>query len=146
MGQGGVERSFINLSKELEQINHTVKFVTLNKIKTSYEEELNTIKLNSKRTLFSIIKLSKIINDESPDVLISAQYYANIVAIISNQLSKNKTKIIISERNHLTSALKKYNFIKKIIIKFLIKFLYEKSDLIYGNSESVCKDLKKNFI
>ena len=146
MGQGGVERSFINLSKELEQINHTVKFVTLNKIKTSYEEELNTIKLNSKRTLFSIIKLSKIINDESPDVLISAQYYANIVAIISNQLSKNKTKIIISERNHLTSALKKYNFIKKIFIKFLIKFLYEKSDLIYGNSESVCKDLKKNFI
>ena len=107
MGQGGVERSFINLSKELEQINHTVKFVTLNKIKTSYEEELNAIKLNSKRTLFSIIKLSKIINDESPDVLISAQYYANVVAIISNQLSKNKTKIIISERNHLTSALKK---------------------------------------
>ena len=146
MGQGGVERSFINLSKELEQRNHTVKFITLNNIKTSYDEELNVIGLDSKRTLFSINKLSKIINIESPDVLISAQYYANVVAIISNQLSKNKAKVIISERNHLTSALKKYNFIKKLIIKFLIKFLYSKSDLIYGNSESVCKDLRKNFI
>ena len=110
MGQGGVERSFINLSKELIRKGHNVKFVSLNKIATTYSEKLEIIKLNSNRTIFSIIKLTKVIEAENPDILISAQYYANITAIISNQISKSKTKIIISERNHLTSVLKKYNF------------------------------------
>ena len=146
MGQGGVERSFINLSKELIRKGHNVKFVSLNKIATTYSEKLEIIKLNSNRTIFSIIKLTKIIEAENPDILISAQYYANITAIISNQISKSKTKIIISERNHLTSVLKKYNFFKKLLIKFLIRSLYNKADLIFGNSESVCEDLKEKFI
>ena len=35
MGLGGVERSFINLSKEFRRGGHNVKFVSLNDIKTS---------------------------------------------------------------------------------------------------------------
>jgi glycosyltransferase involved in cell wall biosynthesis len=146
MGQGGVERSFINLSKELIKKGHNVKFVCLNKIVSAYKEELSEIKLNSRRTLFSIIKLSKVIEYEAPDILISAQYYANIAAIISNKISKNKTKIIISERNHLTSALTKYSLLKRRLIKFLIKLTYKRADLIFGNSESVCEDLKEKFV
>jgi len=146
MGQGGVERSFINLSKELINKGHDVKFVCLNKIKSTYNENLNVIKLNSKRTLFSMIKLSKVIEYETPDILISAQYYANIAAIISKKISKHKIKIIISERNHLTSALSKYSFLKSLFIKFLIKLTYKRADLIFGNSESVCDDLKGRFV
>ena len=146
MGQGGVERSFINLSKELINKGIDVKFICLNETETTYDENLTIIKLNSKRTLFSAIKLSKVIEYESPDILISAQYYANISAIISNKISKNKTKIIISERNHLTSALKKYNFLKSLLIKILIRMSYKRADLIFGNSESVCEDLKEKFV
>ena len=146
MGQGGVERSFINLSIELIKKGHDVKFVCLNKPKSAYSQELSVIKLNSKRTLFSMIKLSKVIEYEAPDILISAQYYANIASIISNKISKNKTKIIISERNHLTSALTKYSLLKSLLIKFLIKLTYKRADLVFGNSESVCKDLKEKFV
>ncbi len=146
MGQGGVERSFINLSKELINKGHDVKFVCLNKIKSTYNENLKVIKLNSKRTLFSMIKLSKVIEYENPDILISAQYYANIAAIISKKISKHKIKIIISERNHLTSALSKYSFLRSLFIKFLIKLTYKRADLIFGNSESVCDDLKRRFV
>ena len=145
MGLGGVERSFINLSKEFKNKGHNVKFVSLNDIKSTYNEDLKFIKLNSKRTVFSINKLSKTFNDEGPDLIISAQYYANIIAVISSKFSKNKAKIIISERNHLSSELKKLNLFKRLIISSLIKFLYKKADLIYGNSDEVCNDLKKNF-
>ena len=145
MGLGGVERSFINLSKEFEYRGHNVKFVSLNDIKSTYNEDLKFIKLNSKRTAFSINKLSKTFNNESPDLIISAQYYANIIAVISSKFSKNKAKIIISERNHLSSELKKLNFFKRLIISSLVKFLYKKADLIYGNSDEVCNDLKINF-
>ena len=146
MGKGGVERSFINLSKVLINKGHDVKFVCLNKIKSEYNENLSVIKLNSGRTLFSIIKLSKVIEYEGPDVLISAQYYANIAAIISNKISKNKTKVIISERNHLTSALARYSLLKSLLIKFLVKITYKRADLIFGNSESVCEDLEEKFV
>ena len=145
MGLGGVERSFINLSKEFRRGGHNVKFVSLNDIKSTYNEDIKHIKLNSKRTVFSINKLSKIFNYESPDLIISAQYYANIIAVISNKISKNKAKIIISERNHLSSELKKLNYFKRLIISSLVKFFYRKADLIYGNSDEVCNDLKKNF-
>ena len=145
MGLGGVERSFINLSKEFRSEGHNVKFVSLNDIKSTYNEDIKLIKLNSKRTLFSINKLSKIFNDESPELIISAQYYANIIALISNKISKNKAKIIISERNHLSSELKKLNYFKRLIISSLVKFFYNKADLVYGNSDEVCNDLKKNF-
>ena len=81
MGQGGVERSFINLSKELINKGHDVKFVCLNTIKSTYNENLEVIKLNSRRTLFSMIKLSKVIEYETPDILISAQYYLSLIHI-----------------------------------------------------------------
>ena len=145
MGLGGVERSFINLSKEFRSNGHDVKFVSLNNIKNTYNEDIKLIKLNSKRTVLSVNKLSNTFNDENPDLIISAQYYANIIAIISSKISKNKGKIIISERNHLSSELKKLNYFKRLIISSLVKFFYGRADLIYGNSDEVCNDLKKNF-
>ena len=145
MGLGGVERSFINLSKEFKNKGHSVKFVSLNDIKSTYNEDIELIKLNSTRTVFSINKLSKTFNNENPDLVISAQYYANIIAVISSKISKNKAKIIISERNHLSSELKKLNYFKRLIIRYLVKFFYKKADLIYGNSDEVCNDLKKKF-
>ena len=45
MGLGGVERSFINLSKEFKNRGHNVKFVSLNDIKNTYNEDLKFIKL-----------------------------------------------------------------------------------------------------
>ena len=62
MGLGGVERSFINLSKEFKNKGHNVKFVSLNDIKSTYNEDIELIKLNSTRTVFSISKLSKTFN------------------------------------------------------------------------------------
>ena len=40
MGLGGVERSFINLSKEFRSGGHNVKFVSLNDIKSTYNEDI----------------------------------------------------------------------------------------------------------
>ena len=100
MGQGGVERSFINLSIELIKKSHDVKFVCLNKPKSVFSEELSVIKLNSRRTLFSMIKLSKVIEYETPDILISAQYYANIAAIISKKICLIYT-LMITFKVHL---------------------------------------------
>ena len=145
MSVGGVERSFLSLSEELSKIGHSVNIITLNKKLDTFEYDKSSITffhLDKKRTLYSIIAISKLINKFNPDVFISAQYYANISSIISNKLSKNSPIMILSERLHLSSILNRYSLIKKMILTFLIKKTYSKADLVYGNSEQVCSDLK----
>jgi|TARA_B110000438_G_scaffold191321_1_gene182954 glycosyltransferase involved in cell wall biosynthesis len=144
MSVGGVERSFLSLTEELSKIGHNVNIITLNKKLDTFEYDKSSITffhLDKKRTLYSIIAISKLINELNPDVFISAQYYANISSIISKLLSKNTPLMILSERLHLSSILSRYSLIKRIILTFLIKKTYKKADLVYGNSEQVCSDL-----
>ena len=60
--------------------------------------------------------------------------------------SVDNLKIILFERNHL-DELSTYSdvkdFIKKQIIKNLIKIYYRKADLVIGNSKELSKDLSK---
>ena len=148
MDIGGVEKSFLTLSDQLIEKGNKVSIVTLNQNKNSLNQNnrIEIISLGTSRSLLSLFKLSKMLNEKKPSILISAQYYANIVAILSSMISKHKVKIILSERLHLSTTLKQYNFLKKILLKFLVKLTYPNADLIYGNSDSVCEDLKKNYV
>ena len=148
MNIGGVEKSFLTLSDQLIDKGNKVTIVTLNQNKNSLNQNdrIEIISLNTSRSILSLFKLSKMLNEKKPDILISAQYYANIVAILSSVISKYKPKTILSERLHLSSTLKQYNLLKKLLLKFLVKMTYRNADLIYGNSDSVCEDLKKNYI
>ena len=148
MNIGGVERSFLTLSNQLLEKGNNVSIITLNQSKNllNYDNKIEIISLKTSRSILSLFKLSKMLSEKKPDILISAQYYANIIAVFSSIFSKHKVKVILSERLHLSSTLKQYNFLKKLILKLLIKFTYPNSDLIYGNSESVCQDLRENYV
>jgi len=148
MDIGGVEKSFLTLSNQLLEKGNKVSIVTLNQSKNllNYDNKIEIISLKTSRSILSLFKLSKILSEKKPDILISAQYYANIIAMLSSMFSKHKVKVILSERLHLSSTLKQYNFFKKIILKLMVKLTYPNSDLIYGNSESVCADLRENYV
>ena len=148
MNVGGVERSFLSLSEQLMSKGHEVSIVTLNQSKSGmhFNEKIEIIYIDSSKTSYSLLRLRKILYKNKPDILISAQYYANIISVIASKLSKHKVKIILSERLHLSTTLKQYSFTKRLILKILVKLTYNHSDLIYGNSESVCNDLKSNFV
>ncbi len=148
MNIGGVERSFLSLSEALTQRGHKVTILTLKKNKNILEpntKAIQLISLNKNRALYSVKNIANIINNLKPDVFISAQYYANIVAIISSKLASEPTFTILSERLHLTRALEEYGFFKRKILSFLIKKTYKKANLIYGNSDHVCEDLIENY-
>ncbi len=148
MNIGGVERSFLTLSNELLEKGNKVFVVTLNQNNNllNYDNKIEIISLNTSRSILSLFKLSRLLSEKKPDILISAQYYANIIATFSSMLSKHPVKVILSERLHLSSTLKQYNFLKKLILKLLVKLTYPNADLIYGNSESVCEDLRTNYV
>ena len=143
---GGAQKMVINLANWMVDKGHAVDIVLFNS-EGSYRNLISSnvtiYDFKKRRSLYAVGELSKYIKDKSPDILFSALYHVNVISIISQFLSRNKaTKIIISERNHVTQYLRSFPFIKRTIWTFLIKRLYGFSDHIVGISNGVSDDLK----
>tara|TARA_B100000686_G_scaffold354409_1_gene464493 strand:+ start:1686 stop:2783 length:1098 start_codon:yes stop_codon:yes gene_type:complete len=140
---GGVERSFFILAKTLEDRGHSVNIITVGK--SSYIKNnsfsVPIINLNKRKVSTSIFYLAKYLSKNNIDIVISAQYYANIGILIAQNFSSHKPKIIITERTHLNESLKELNVFKRLILKLLISIFYKNADYIVGNSNSVCKSI-----
>jgi N-acetylgalactosamine-N,N'-diacetylbacillosaminyl-diphospho-undecaprenol 4-alpha-N-acetylgalactosaminyltransferase len=90
------------------------------------------------------IKYHRILRKENISISLSFLSRPSYISILSKYLSRNKTKIIISERSHPSSQYN-YGNLKSLINRFLIRNLYKKSDLIITNSRGNSEDLIKNF-
>ena len=148
---GGADKSLSRLINNLNHEKYEITFLTLNRplIKKYLEKKINIIVLNKKKTIFSILKVKKILKEfqkkRNKIIFLSNQNFANILSFAIKYRLKNIKHIII-ERNHI-DELKYYNgikdFFKKKIIKFLIKLLYNKSDIVIGNCKKLSDDLSK---
>ena len=85
MNIGGVERSFLTLSNQLLEKGHNVSIITLNQSKNllNYDNKIEIISLKTSRSLLSLFKLSKMISQKKPDILIN-----NNFKISTDNLSK----------------------------------------------------------
>ena len=104
-------------------------------------------KINSSRTFLSIRKINEHIEKDTKykkKIFISNQNFANSLCVIFLKL--NDLKLVLFERNHI-SELDYYfsfkDFLKKFLIKKIIRNYYKRSNLILTNSELSSKDLKK---
>ena len=141
---GGVIRSTLPIIDGLQKSGHTLEVITLGAKGDMFHnlQEISKVHMIPKsKTIFSIIDLSKLIHKKRPDILISIQHYANVSALLSNFMSGNKTKVIVSERSSVKSSLNQSSLIKRIVIKFLIKLLYKKAFAIVVNSLGVKNEL-----
>ena len=148
---GGAERVVSNLlnlwSKEYDCyliLIHNYKFYELDKrVKIISLEEPKELSGFVKLLRLPILayKLSKIIQENKFDKVISFLTRANYVNILSNIFIKHQT--IINERA-MPSLQYQYGLNGKIN-RFLIKSLYPKADLCLSNSYGNMMDLKNNF-
>ena len=148
---GGAGESIFKISKFLVKYNFSILIVSLGK--NFYKKDFNKIdceiiEINSSRAFFSILKLRKLMINESKKnfekiIFISNLNYANIISLIS-LISLNKIKVILTERSSISELMYSNNLINKIknkLIYFFAKILYRFSDLIITNSK-----FEKNYI
>ncbi len=154
-GFGGASESIIKLSKFLNDKGFNVSLVSIGqnvhkKFLTSIGCEV--FELNTKRALFSVYALRKLIKKDlkkkyRQTTLISNIHYANIISLISCFRLKG-IKIIFTERSSL-HELSIYNgffkFLKNKLIFFLVKKFYKYANLIITNSKYEKNYIKKNF-
>lgn len=145
---GGAERMAVNLANELSSLGLDLELVVakstgllLNEV--SDDVSVWDLKFNLDRfpLPFSFVKLSLYLSEENPDTILSLMKHANITVNLAAIFSSWNSRIILSERNHLSQALSQEPYLKRAFITKLMKNLYPKSDHIIAISEGVAKDL-----
>lgn len=147
MTKGGAERVVRNLSEYLikkndvsivvtppgessYELNSNIKYFTLDKVKNKQDSLL-------KRTIRRIYKLRKIINEVSPDVIISMLPEPTYRLVIANLFKKNK--VIISVRN---DPKIEYN---NLVNKTIMNILYSRADGFVFQTQEAQDFFRKSF-
>ena len=144
---GGVDTVIKKFINSLDLKHYEIEYLTLKKCSSKFNKSIIYTNLKRSSVLLSYFQIMKIIsNDKNKNkIFFSLQYFTNIWTVLFLNKIKN-TKIFLYEVNHLDELNNYKNlieYIKKNIIKLLIKILYHKADLIAGNSKELSKDLSK---
>ncbi len=144
---GGAGNSIFKLCKNLPKNKYNITIISVNKC--SYKKEfincgVSVYEVKSSRTILAMPKIKKIvkklINKKNKNIFLSNIYYSNVLSILF--LRSLDVKIILIERTPFQELSIYYNFIdfiKKNIIKFLIKHTYFKADICISNSRYISK-------
>ncbi len=147
---GGAGNAISRMCKKFDKSKYDLYIISIGPC--SYKKELKKYvkkfyELKTSRAIYSIFALRKIINKlniHNNSIFVSNINYANVITILALRTYSN-LKIILVERTAIKELDIYFNpidFIKKKTIKFLIKFLYKKANVIITNSKKSSEHLK----
>jgi len=144
---GGVDTTIFRFINSLDLNRIEVEYLSLRRVKYFKNKKITYTKIDSKSTFLSFFKILKIIKKDNYDnkIFFSIQYFVNVWSILFIKLILG-TKIFVYDVNHLNELnyYKDFNeFMKKKIIKFLVKILYKYADIAAGNSRELATNLQK---
>lgn len=148
---GGAANSIFNICEKIIKKHKFISVISIgkNEYKSKFKKiGVKVIELNSKRTIFAIFDILKILKKQSnlsETIFISNINYANVLSSIF--LRKiNNLKLILIERTpfqELEIYFNIFDFIKKKITFWLAKTFYKRADYIICNSNNMAKYIKK---
>ena len=142
---GGAGNSIFKLCKNLPRKKFDVTIISLNKC--FYKRELikygaSVYEIKSSKTIFAMFKIKKIVENlidhKKKNIFISNIYYSNVLSVLF--LRTLNIKLILIERTPFQELSIYYglvDYIKKNIIKLLIRFTYYKADNCVSNSKYI---------
>lgn len=144
MEDGGAQRSMLKLAGGLAERGYPVDLV-LTKARGPYLAEVSpavrVVDLGAPRVAASVPALARYLRREHPAAMLSALDYVNIVAVWSRRLAGSRTRLVVSERNHLSTAHRHRNLRRNKLVPGLIRRFYPWADGIVAVSEGVADDL-----
>ena len=143
---GGAGNSVYKLCKNLPKKKYNISVICLNKC--YYKKLLNkhgvkVYEIKSSRAILGFFKIKKVVeniikNKTNSNIFISNIYYSNILSILF--LRKLNLKICLIERTPFQELKIFYSFkdfIKKTILKILIRLTFNKADVCVSNSRFI---------
>ncbi|SOC57470.1 Glycosyltransferase involved in cell wall bisynthesis [Chromohalobacter canadensis] len=137
---GGAERVMVTFSNGVADHGVLVDLVVV-KAEGAYLADVSPrvrlVELGSSRMLFSLPALVRYLRRERPYALLSALNHANIIALWARKLARSKTRVVVSERNTLTSE----RF--EGLVPRLMRLSYPSADAIIAISGGLADDLAR---
>ncbi len=114
---------------------------------TSGPDAPKIVRLSAARALTSLIPLALHLRRTRPDWVISAQNFANIIAVMANLLAGRPSKVIVTERNAVSRERGTYagllgaGRLKGRVLLLLMRLIYPWADRIAANAGDGARDL-----
>ena len=152
LSSGGAQRAMIILANEFSINSHDVSFVVVKcsgALKNEISPSVNLICLEKNSATASLLKLTKLLRQIRPDLIISSLNYCNVVLALAHKLSCMKTITIFREDNILFE-IKRLKTIKRKFSQFklltLMRITYLFASRIVAVSDDVSASLLENKI
>lgn len=146
IGYGGAEINLKRIGEFLAKKGFKIVFIIAKTIKVEQtlnnQENLEYIFLNSKKTLLSINKLRKTINQTKPNIVLSTLPTSNLLVVLLKYLKLINCKVIIREAN--SNFLNWQGSINNLIKRKLALFTFNNSDGNIFISNELRDNVEKN--
>jgi len=148
---GGAGKSITELCEGIDKKKFNITIICLSKC--FYKNRLSRVckkiyELDVNKTFYAQIIIYRMLRTEFKDfkkvIFISNLYYCNALTLLVQKKLKN-VRYIVTERTpfqELSIYFSFLDFIKKKIIKLILKLFYYKADLIITNSKKTRDDIK----
>ena len=146
---GGAERMMVNISNELSGRDIDIDLVLLEAAGPYLDDvhdavtvvDLQAPELPGFAALGGLPSLRRYLQEHTPTALLSALTRANIVALLTHRLSGVDTRIVVSERNHLSSIVERSENRRMRVAPWLVRRTYPWADAVVPISRGVARDL-----
>lgn len=143
---GGAERVMVTLANGFAARGFVVDLVLVNKegpYLKDVAQGVRVVDLRAQRVLTSLPSLISYLRQSQPVAMLSALNHANVIAVLARWLSGAKTRLIVSERNHLSAS---DNQSGSLVAKQMPRFMswaYPHADGVVAVSKGVGDDLAR---
>ncbi|NET58563.1 MAG: glycosyltransferase [Symploca sp. SIO2E6] len=141
---GGVERVLLNLARGFVEQGLSIDLVVA-KAEGSFlplvPPEVRVVDLGAKRLLLSIPALVRYLQQNKPQALLSVMEDINVVALLSRQLARVSTRVVVSVHNTLSQESQRTTQLKKRLAPYLARWFYPWADAVVTVSQGAAQDL-----
>jgi glycosyltransferase involved in cell wall biosynthesis len=141
---GGAERSILTLANAFAARGLAVDLV-LAKAAGPFLHEVGQgvrlIDLNSRGVLASLPGLIQYLKQVKPVSVLSALSHANVIAVLARGLAGVSTRLVLSERNTLSSSITGGASVAARLLPYLMRIAYRQADAVIAVSKGVADDL-----
>jgi glycosyltransferase involved in cell wall biosynthesis len=141
MGQGGADRVTLTLLQTLDRSLFDVSLVLMRaegEFVADVPDDVIVHSLCASSIATAWLPLSRLLHAAQPDILFSTSSGTNLIAVIARALARQRSRLILSERNVLFHGPVT---LKRMVVVLLKRWLYERADLITSVSQGVKDDM-----
>jgi glycosyltransferase involved in cell wall biosynthesis len=143
---GGAERTFLILADGLSRRGWAVDLVVADPAGPLLDEvptNLRLVDLGASHVAASVLPLARYLRRSRPDAVLTAMTHANLTAIVAVAISGVKTRLVVTEHQHLSTLLSGPATRRERLFPLLMRFLYPRASEVVAVSRGVAEDISR---